>query len=557
MKRYTKIATKIFIMILCSVLISSAFIYFFTNVFIKDVVFSRYLDSYLDSVYFNIQESIEKKINDINRCCSVIAQDSGLYSVQRDNASPEDKQRLIDEYIRRDIMGNKTVSGIRLEFSDGSVYRLNETDGNISEDFKRGLKSSGLCVYDKVINDADGRRYIVFAKRVTNFNTSVELGNIYFFMDEACISEAYENFLSDDSVFAVIYNNVIISHKDKDKIGYSYLLPEKMHQQNKFEKLNEYIYCLKPIAPQKSKNDGKWQVIGILSYKDLYNSIMSLQKDMIWTMLIIICFAVLLAVAVSYSLVSSLNSLKQKMRIFARNQTVPDLNKYSEIAELEISFNSMVKEIEELIRKNNEEKERQWVTEMKALQSQINSHFIYNAMDGIHWLAKINHQNHIADMIYAVSTFYRISLSRGETIISLREEIKHVECYITIEKMRFKELFDVVYQIDDAILEYKTPKIILQPIVENSVKHGFDNIDSGGMIKITGGFDGENDIVFKISDNGKGFDIENANNKEYSGYGIKNVNARIKMYCGRQYGITYVRNEEGGVTTIVRIKKMK
>lgn len=557
MKRYRKIAIKIFFMILFSVLISAVFIYFFTNVFIKNVVFSRYLDSYLDSVYFNIQESIEKKINDINRCCSVIAQDSGLYSVQRDKSSPEDRQRLIDEHIRKDIMWNKTVSGIRLEFSDGSVYRLNEIDGNISEDFKRRLKSSGLSVYDKLINDEDGRKYIVFAQKVTNFNTSVNLGSIYFFVDESCISEAYENLVSDDSVFAVIYNNVIISHKDKDKLGYSYLLPEKMNHQNKFENLNEYVYCLKPIAPHKSNNDERWQVIGILSYKDLYNSIMSLQKDMVWTMLIIIGFAVLLAVAVSYSLVSSINSLKQKMRVFARNQTVPDLNKYSEIAELEISFNSMAKEIEELIRKNNEEKERQRVTEMKALQSQINSHFIYNAMDGIHWLAKINRQNYIAEMIYAVSTFYRISLSGGETIISVREELKHVECYITIEQMRFKELFDVVYQIDDAILEYKTPKIILQPIVENSVKHGFDNIDSGGMIKIMGGFDDNDDIVFKISDNGKGFDIEKAKSKEYSGYGIKNVNARIKMYCGDQYGINHVRNEEGGVTTIVRIKKMK
>ena len=556
MKRHRKIGTKIFIMILFSVLVSAVFIYFFTNVFMRDVVFSRYLDSYLDSVYLNIQEGLEKKINDINRCYAVIAQDSALYSVNRDKIPAEKKQRLIGECISKDVVGNKTISGLRLELSSGMIYCLNEIDGDISDEFKNGLKSSGLSVYDKIITGADGTKYIVFAQKVTNFNTSVNLGNIYFFVDESCISEAYENLASGDCTFSVLYNDIIISNKDKDKIGYKYLLPDKMDSPNKFEALNEYVYCLKTINPHKSNNE-KWQVLGILSYKDLYNSIMSLQKDLVYTMMITICMGVLLAVAVSYSLVSSINSLKQKMHVFAKNQIVPDLDTYSEIAELEMSFHSMAEEIEELIRKNNEEKERQRITEIKALQSQINSHFIYNAMDGIHWLAKINGQNYIAEMIYAVSTFFRISLSRGETIISIREELKHVECYITIEQMRFKELFDVMYQIDDEILEYKTPKIILQPIVENCVKHGFDNIDSGGIIKIVGYSDENGDIVFKISDNGKGFDTENINNKNYSGYGIKNVNARIQMYCGQQYGISYLHSESGGVTAFVRIKKMK
>ena len=210
----------------------------------------------------------------------------------------------------------------------------------------------------------------------------------------------------------------------------------------------------------------------------------------------------------------------------------------------------------ELIERNNIEKEKQRRAELAALQAQINPHFIYNALDAIAWYAKIEKQSYLADMVYELATFFRISLHKGENIIKVSEEISHVESYIAIEQMRFPGVFEVEYKIQEDLLDEKMIKIILQPIVENSIKHGFDNMDSGGKINITGYKNENGDIIFEIEDNGHGMDFNPLYvEKSKRGYGIRNVNERIRLEYGEEYGLSY--NSIPGEGTIVKVKLKK
>lgn len=236
----------------------------------------------------------------------------------------------------------------------------------------------------------------------------------------------------------------------------------------------------------------------------------------------------------------SFTNLQNCMNQFAGNHNsfsqIPSSN---ELAVLENSFNQMASEINTLISEIETEKDKQVLAEINALQSQINPHFLYNALGAISWKAKENRQYEIDDMIIALSTFFRIGLHKGDTMITIAEELQHLQSYLEIEMIRFPNLFEINYDIDPDVIQQIIPKIILQPLVENSINHGLRNQNiQNGCITIT--IKKMDDILyFEVKDNGIGFHCnENElphSSKETGGYGLFNVNERLIRYYGSNH----------------------
>jgi len=140
-------------------------------------------------------------------------------------------------------------------------------------------------------------------------------------------------------------------------------------------------------------------------------------------------------------------------------------------------------------------------------------------------------------------------------MIKVSEEIKHVESYVKIEQMRFPDMFEISYKIQDTVLEMTMPKIILQPLVENAIKHGFDDIEHGGAISITGYGDENGDIFFEVEDNGKGMDFDPLTLQAKSqGYGVVNVHERLVLAYGHGYGLTFRSAPGEGVWVGIRLR---
>lgn len=222
-----------------------------------------------------------------------------------------------------------------------------------------------------------------------------------------------------------------------------------------------------------------------------------------------------------------------------------------EIAHLGMSFNIMVQKIKELLEKNKAEQENLKKTELKMMQAQINPHFLYNTLDTIVWMAEANKSKQVIEIVRALSSFFRITLSKGKDWISIRDEIAHITSYLTIQKIRYRDILDFNVEVSDDILDYKILKLTLQPLVENSLYHGIKNKREGGIITIRG-YKGEgHKIIFEVMDNGAGMpesrykevvaELE-SNSKELifkeSGFGLNNVHKRIKLYYGDEYGIS-------------------
>ena len=226
----------------------------------------------------------------------------------------------------------------------------------------------------------------------------------------------------------------------------------------------------------------------------------------------------------------------------------------------------MVKRINNLVQQQYQAGRDIKNAELKALQAQINPHFLYNTLDLINWKAIDKNVPEITEITHALAKFYKLSLNQGKDVVTLRDEINHISTYVQIQNLRFDEKIGFCISIPEDLYQYGILKLLLQPIVENAIIHGIlpkKGENYKGIIEITGSIDKE-DLVLNIRDNGVGITKEkiksifnNTNVRNKNGYGIKNINDRIKLYYGEKYGLTYQSCEEMGTTVTIYIPAIR
>lgn len=229
-----------------------------------------------------------------------------------------------------------------------------------------------------------------------------------------------------------------------------------------------------------------------------------------------------------------------------------------EIGDITNSVGSMVKDTRRLIDEVYISKLAQKDAEMKALQAQINPHFLYNTLSAINWEAIKTKNDNISKVATALSSFYRTTLNKGSSVTTVAGELNNIQAYIEIQQYTHSNSFDVEYDIDERLLEYNMPNLILQPIVENAIEHGVDvKNDVRGNIKISISAH-DNDIVFIIEDNGKGMSYDEVSQileTKVTGYGVRNVDQRIKLFFAENYGLKYESEDTKGTKVTITIPK--
>ena len=317
---------------------------------------------------------------------------------------------------------------------------------------------------------------------------------------------------------------------------------------------NNVIYVLQTVE------GSPWRVVGV-SYVD------ELVTSNVWEnfrLLALAAAAILLAaflssVFISRALSRPLKGLSSAMRLFEKNAgtfTYAPVGGAREVQELSESFGHMVVKIQHLMETVRREEINLRKTELKALQAQINPHFLYNTLDSIAWMCEQGRNDEAVQMVNALAQLFRISISRGHELIPIRSELRHAESYLKIQKHRYKNQFSYRFDVDESCLDFLCNKITLQPIIENAIYHGINGLVDEGEIVITLRADGS-DVVFTVADNGVGMEEEQIQailrkeRSDHTGIGIKNVNDRLKIYFGEGYGITiHSEPDEGAVVTI-------
>lgn len=302
------------------------------------------------------------------------------------------------------------------------------------------------------------------------------------------------------------------------------------------------------ILVRKIKTTG-WNLIKTISVSIINNKVNEIYKTILNLACVFALLAFGLALFFNKKFLDPVNRLANKMKGVQAGELskITKGPKDGEVATLYSSYNLMIDRIDEEIKNNYLSQIREKDAELRALQAQINPHFLYNTLDSINWLALKYKAKDISKMVISLSDMLRLSLNKGKNILTIKDELRQVESYIELQKVRYSDCFDYKIEADEEVLDRKILKMLLQPIVENAIIHGFEDIDSGGLIIIRV-VDKKDVTYFEVENNGKLIDLDDINNRlnnydkeeNRKGYGIINVNERIQALYGVEYSINYL-----------------
>lgn len=332
------------------------------------------------------------------------------------------------------------------------------------------------------------------------------------------------------------------------------------HSDGSYEE-NSLIYTI------RTRKGSSWRIVAVSFVDELIEDRL---KDCLillaGLLLIVLAATIVSSVVLSRYISRPIHSLNKAMGEFEANAegfSYEPVYGSLEVTSLSNAFGHLVIRIQELMNKVRNEEIVLRKTELRALQAQINPHFLYNTLDSIAWMCEEGRTKDAVEMVNALARLFRISISKGHELISVEKEVEHAKSYLQIQKFRYKNQFQYSFEVQESCLHYYCNKITLQPIIENAIYHGLNRMIDEGFIEIRIFEDGD-DVVFTVEDNGVGMTKEQCESilhKEVKGQtggiGIKNVNDRVKIYFGEQYGMKIESELDEGTKVSIRMPKLK
>lgn len=423
--------------------------------------------------------------------------------------------------------------------------------------------------YYNINNESDKPLVVSFVKKITIFGENSAVGIIQIDLNYSEIKNIMDNVnIGEDSAIIIMNskNELIYCSKESNLDQY---IGKKM-ENKKLEDLNSIYSSKKGLVVNYQIKNTDWKVSAYISNHNALVQQAELNTLYIFIIIISIVFSFLLSYVLSIGITNPITRLIKTMKKVGQGEfnttTLKTNNK--DLVALSDSFNIMINKIDNLM-KNVVDKEKEKVNaQLKALQAQINPHFLYNTLEVVRSIAIDYNADSIAEISKALAKMFRYSINKDKEIVPLEEEIEHIRNYIRIQKYRFPNKFEVIYNIRKDMYNLKIIKFILQPLVENAVYHGIELKMDYGMIIIRGTRTYDT-IYLQVIDNGLGMTKEKVdkinreieinslesdrNEQSDMGIGIINVNARIKLFYGDKYGLNLISEPSKGTTVNIKL----
>ena len=318
----------------------------------------------------------------------------------------------------------------------------------------------------------------------------------------------------------------------------------------------KYITTTKPISY------ASWRLIGVIPYKYIYLSCIDIYKTYIFVCIAVIGISIFIAMLIYKSIANPMNELVNAMNSVSEKNignTIP-ISGNDEISTIMKRYNIMSQNIKLLVHTVKvREKEKREIT-LRMLQAQINPHFLFNTLGSLRYIAMMNSDNVVANGLEALAKLLRSTIVNKDEFISVKDEIENVKNYITINKIRYGDTYNIDYDIDECLLDEKILKFILQPLIENCILHGFEEHDELNRIKIKIS-NGEEFLYFEIIDNGVGINEDKLeegffNIDMFAGIGVKNVRERLSLYYEGIFTFEITSKQNQGTVTKIVIPKI-
>ena len=565
--RKFQVGTRILIFLITMLMIIATGAVIFSRYYAKTIA-DQYVYDYLRTEHKRIINSMELYMEEIIMVSLRYKNTNAFYDIlQKPDLTVFQKERALQEAaegIQPPV--SSSIGNVYLIDKQETVYQIAvQATGVPLPDLSewRALGDTPYYHIGKLVRSSDGRAWLPMYMQLHNYNTLQTAGGLVFYLPQDPISVLYAGLLAsgeetgslNGSTFVTDSSGMILSHNDASQLGtrpdnliFSETDAPFLVSTAKIDGEKSIIIST-AFSPRSSLIGFSWRLVSILPYDDLFHVLNQILDALLTACFTMIILAVFLSFFLTGHLTRSLKRLQTRLKDLGSGNldSFLDSNPRDELWDLEQGYNEMVQQICELLEKNRLEQEKKRELELTALQAQINPHFLYNTLDAIGWIAVMKGQNEIEQMVMELSRFFRLSLHKGDKKITIEDEMGIVISYVTIEQLRNPGKFDIKYEIEPEITGLLVPKIILQPIVENAIKHGVSQVRRHGMITVRGYRKGD-DVYLEVSDNGCGF-RQKSSHIHGSGYGLRNVNERIQLEYGSEYGIS-VQSIEGEGTTV-------
>lgn len=567
------IFTAVAILVLSAVLIVTAVSVKYTDsaIFENSVLYTQ-------TITKQINQNIDSYITYMDNIVSVISgSEDAQYYLFRESSDRGHEKRLLEQF-RIILKGRSDIKNIGLVCDEGNSlfntgYQTENPDLDLStqEWYKKAVESRGesILTSSHVQHIIEGERpwVITMSRGIANLvGSRASKGAVFIDLNYSAISELCDqNSIGDKGyVFIVDQDGNIVYHPQQQQL-YNELQTENIDavMNAKTDTVtvgkgeHEKIYTI-----SRSEKTG-WTVVGCMNVAELLKGSRQAQRVYVVCAAGLIVLALILSRLLARNITYPIQRLRDSMKKVQTGEfpTIDlEVSSENEIGSLTKSFNVMTHRIQELMAQNIHEQEQKRKSELKALQSQINPHFLYNTLDSIIWMAEGKKNEEVVLMTASLARLLRQSISNEDELVSIGQEAEYARSYLTIQKMRYKDKLEFQIDISPAIFGVKIIKLVLQPIIENAIYHGLKYKDSKGFLIVRGYQEGEK-AVLEVEDNGVGMDEETLShifekhkvNYHSNGVGVYNVQKRLKLYYGEEYGIVYKSKKNEGTRAVITI----
>jgi two-component system, sensor histidine kinase YesM len=539
---------------------------------------------YIPKLLKQANHNIENNLAELENLPELIYNSSDVMAVLRDNTMKNQSQSQQEKFVvesfltntyldnSSEILGAFLLSKNRSFVSTRIPYNgfiLENSSLPYGEEHALGETMEILLPNQANLKFEGNPHYLLVMKQITDFDNRKSLGTIFLAVKLSFVEKILSDLEEKDNATMWVMDETgkVIFHTNPSKIGTVFNeLKEYPLVNGSFQTVKQ---TEKTLISINRSSIHKWILVHSIPLKYLTKDTDVVKNVTVFAFIILVIITTAISIFLAWTVtkpIKKLGHIMQEVEEGNLNVSIP-IHSKDEVGILAHSFDSMITEIRELIRKNYSIELRQKDAELYALQSQINPHFMYNTLQTISMAVEEGESKTVVEMVTILGRMLRYSLSNKDRLVPLSHEISHIEDFLKIQKFRFEERlsFDIQVQPDRKI--YYTPKFILQPIVENSIKYGLEK-RKGLRIEILvqelKTERGNNDLLFVIRDNGPGINKERLEEinldlhtdpmgERESGFGMLNVHSRVKMMFGSNYELKITSMEEKGTEISIQI----
>ncbi|WP_319561419.1 sensor histidine kinase [Marispirochaeta sp.] len=533
--------------------------------------FEEKITEYSHDILYQVSKTMESKLEKIGQISFsiIINQDiqDSLYSLA--NMEPDDYELIkirntLENILASYVLYHPEISATFLLAEQGEIYgidKLKQNYGIAELDFYEIHKGEGAEVW---LGNTDIKNTIILSRSIYSVKTLEHLSDLVICIQEEYLSSLLFETLSFDKgeIYIIDGSGRIIIDEDKNRIG-ALFDPE-----HKIQSTIEFNFSIQDLEGQeqyiavgKAMENG-WKIVASIPRKTYLDEILNYRNTGFIFAFALLTVAIAMSWALSRSIYKPILILTSVIEKFGKGDLAvrcPPLPQ-DEIGELSMTFNQMTRDINELVNKVRTVESMKRDVELRLLQMQINPHFLFNTLETINWLARTQGTEDIGIIAKSLGDLLRITIY-GKDYVTLTEELGSLENYLKIQKFRYGEKLNYSIEMSEKTSSLQIPKLLIQPFVENAILHGIDPALGNGFVSISSELTGSN-LIVRVEDNGVGIPskhlkkmidgCDNREEPEQNSIGIRNVQKRIKMLFGDEYGIE-IRSELGEGSVVIMI----